>query len=116
MRISDWSSDVCSSDLFRGFAQQAGGLLQFGLVRLVVGHGDQLALRVATQQGVQPGPVLERGLLELLLRHVGRVELRAGRARADAVDEGLVVVPPIGRASWRVRGWWCVWMLVGDGS
>src|SRR3546814_18320266 len=72
MCISYWSSDVCSSDL--------------------------LALRVATQQGVQPGPVLELGLLELLLRHVGRVELRAGRARADAADDGLVVVQPDPRA------------------
>src|SRR3546814_1866752 len=38
MRISDWSSDVCSSDLLRGVAV-FGGLL---------GHGMHLALKVAS--------------------------------------------------------------------
>src|SRR3546814_17109376 len=53
MRISDWSSDVCSSDLQQGFeaGQQAGSTVLFRSVRrsLVVGHdGASILVGVLT--------------------------------------------------------------------
>src|SRR3546814_15176022 len=39
MRISDWSSDVCSSDLFRQVIQRLAKLLRFGGV--LQGHATQ---------------------------------------------------------------------------
>src|SRR3546814_2969315 len=54
MRISDWSSDVCSSDLVggrRAFRRQHGGHREDAGDRL-----DRLLRRLA--QGFQPGPAL----------------------------------------------------------
>src|SRR3546814_15247467 len=43
MRISDWSSDVCSSDLHGALAQAAGQLEGIGLHRLGrIGEADQM--------------------------------------------------------------------------
>src|SRR3546814_7728223 len=39
MRISDWSSDVCSSDLTRLQQQLAADQIKFGFLRLVEGVG-----------------------------------------------------------------------------
>src|SRR3546814_8707307 len=44
MRISDWSSDVCSSDLNALFEAFEVGQQQFGLDRLGVGDGIDLVL------------------------------------------------------------------------
>src|SRR3546814_4950178 len=47
MRISDWSSDVCSSDLFPEIGREFGVFAQIidDLAdRPMLGHGDQLAL------------------------------------------------------------------------
>src|SRR3546814_19525461 len=41
MRISDWSSDVCSSDLVYGFAKQSGGHFK---IYSEVGHGTTARL------------------------------------------------------------------------
>src|SRR3546814_10339631 len=51
MRISDWSSDVCSSDLQQDMARVAGG-------REVAGHGDEggdAARQAADQQDQRDG-------------------------------------------------------------
>src|SRR3546814_1409400 len=40
MRISDWSSDVCSSDLTRHFGQQCLGVGVVGSVEDILGDGD----------------------------------------------------------------------------
>src|SRR3546814_8594837 len=51
MRISDWSSDVCSSDLLRGRRQLRGGIgADPGAEREA--HQDQWALRQALAQPV----------------------------------------------------------------
>src|SRR3546814_4784134 len=38
MRISDWSSDVCSSDLFGKSAMRAAGILTVGVAALAAGQ------------------------------------------------------------------------------
>src|SRR3546814_6461164 len=51
MRISDWSSDVCSSDLLKGVALAT--LLGVGSELSISGESDLVeAIRVSTQQNV----------------------------------------------------------------
>src|SRR3546814_9331607 len=76
MRISDWSSDVCSSDLFE----------PAGLRRLVQFAGDIGRCR---------GVVDEDGILG----HAGKGAIVAVNHRAQ-----IIVVAEIGRASCRERG------------
>src|SRR3546814_17083067 len=75
MRISDWSSDVCSSDLFhRGDARQravgeVGLHLRLAQARLVAGDAGGAAERIA---GVAGGLLeLVAGLAEIALEVVG---------------------------------------------
>src|SRR3546814_1805182 len=53
MRISDWSSDVCSSDLGERGARLGGGGLHRDLHLLRIERGGQVV-------AVDPGPVLRR--------------------------------------------------------
>src|SRR3546814_2215108 len=85
-RISDWSSDVCSSDLLLGFlgAQQfVLGLLALRHVAERPGHAVDMAARVAQAEAARVDPA------------VGAV------VAAHAVH----VVIEIGRASCRERVW-----------
>src|SRR3546814_944460 len=83
MRISDWSSDVCSSDLAEIF-------LALGFDRLVV---ENLVVAPADRLSV-PGPVLRSGLERPPIEEV---------AVADR-DRGFVLLDAqIGRASCRER-------------
>src|SRR3546814_4666453 len=104
MRISDWSSDVCSSDL--GAAPQ--------LVRRQVPGAGRLRLRQLDAARIdaplaQPGDHRLEEALDgrldlvgkvLLRRREGRIELRQ-RAEAEGIDHTL---GQIGRASRRERG------------
>src|SRR3546814_14958548 len=90
MRIRDWSSDVCSSDLLAGLDARAAGQAQ-----LVVAHGRVEAL---AQQDVQDfvAHLLAEALLDDLRRHLAGAEtLDPGRARdlaqapADLVLQAL---------------------------
>src|SRR3546814_3604242 len=77
MRISDWSSDVCSSDLADGFAAQRGNVA-LACLECLRSLGIEARVRVA-----------DLGL------HRGRVALH----RSEAIEHR----PPIGRASCRER-------------
>src|SRR3546814_4688997 len=59
MRISDWSSDVCSSDLF---TDPEGRLTEGSFTNLFVERGG-LLLTPALQRGLLPG-ILRRTLIE----------------------------------------------------
>src|SRR3546814_16951409 len=59
MRISDWSSDVCSSDLRLGL----GGLLRLGLL-LLFADGDDLQDRVLLAMAVAAAIIVPAALLE----------------------------------------------------
>src|SRR3546814_15532891 len=89
MRISDWSSDVCSSDLLLGPADP-------GDFRLGVDHvGDGVVVDVAGQAGDQLGH--RDAFLEALVR-----QHRAAHAVADrphAVDAGVAVLVDLDHAA-----------------
>src|SRR3546814_16077384 len=106
MRISDWSSDVCSSDLLRqcrearppGTARQAGdrrrrpprrglgGLLRGAPLWRAFGHADVQGAEGLSRRGGHPP---RDG------------EIRPGRARAPRAHAGP---PPAGRAAVNPRG------------
>src|SRR3546814_17418666 len=101
MRISDWSSDVCSSDL-----------VQEALAAVVV--DQQLADRLLHAVGVLRGELLAvvhhlRQLAAIGGAGTGEHELRAVAVAARDFQDGAggVQVDPnaeeIGRASWRER-------------
>src|SRR3546814_16299811 len=87
MRISDWSSDVCSSDLHAdaGLAVERGGHRGAGVAR--GGDKDGQRSRVASRQASQAGgeeacaDILERGRSEE--RRVGKECVRTCRSRGS---------------------------------
>src|SRR3546814_12619112 len=92
MRISDWSSDVCSSDL----RQEQGEL---GCQLLVVGGRRPLeGVDVGGPHRVLEAPRLagEGRVLDGLVQH-------SSRAAVDAVEDLLELLGEIGRASCRER-------------
>src|SRR3546814_11423040 len=58
MRISDWSSDVCSSDLFQGGAAVYAGLLRQWL--RLAGEGDAIMCHPASQALAEDGLGVQR--------------------------------------------------------
>src|SRR3546814_15102432 len=110
MRISDWSSDVCSSDLVLQAGHEAGlvAALQEGTVHLVrvaeAGHLAEL-LGLARRQGsrLADHPALVVAVLRLARppgEHAG-----GGHLPGEAVEvlEVLRLAVQIGRASCRER-------------
>src|SRR3546814_4633127 len=73
MRISDWSSDVCSSDLFRAEIHQPVGRLDD--VKVVLDHHDRIAVVAQTVQYVEQ--LLDRSEE----RRVGKECVRTCRSR-----------------------------------
>src|SRR3546814_16026646 len=109
MRISDWSSDVCSSDLLSITKQSLGRVLhdlqERGLVESRVGASDrrQRLLRLSPA-----GEALERELYEQLRTGVADAYRRAGQSAGAGfwtVLEGLIPEDEreIGSASCRER-------------
>src|SRR3546814_15570535 len=67
MRISDWSSDVCSSDLV--LVQHSLGIVpQFGKLKLVVGQHHNVELLVGCRHALE---VCNHGMCAVDCRHVG---------------------------------------------
>src|SRR3546814_20730724 len=84
MRISDWSSDVCSSDLRSGWA---GGILKQRLVPLPcrIMHGNRLRRRA---QATKPVMVVQRvhGFQVQKVRpHLGALQRKAHHRVAHAI-------------------------------
>src|SRR3546814_15333018 len=82
MRISDWSSDVCSSDLIDFFEDIAGpvqgGVNYTASVTLVLGAGDAVGLLRVRQVGVVPvlamPEVVRAEVIEVrAIKHLGLV-------------------------------------------
>src|SRR3546814_6687979 len=112
MRISDWSSDVCSSDLDADFLQQSYELNKAGKETLVQGfkklgldyvpsYGNFVLVRVGDaarinlellKQGVIVRPVIGDGLPEWL-----RISIGLPEENARFLDE-LTAILEIGRA------------------
>src|SRR3546814_3472373 len=90
MRISDWSSDVCSSDLEAGAETQAGGILDEGAL---VDRAEQAAaLQVGCHHRHDVGAEL------LLFLHLA---VEFGQRDRQRLHEALVDIDEIGRASCR---------------
>src|SRR3546814_4066080 len=91
MRISDWSSDVCSSDLIRGIVGKTLGMEDAKAIGRTFGTMIRRAggSKVATgYDGRVSSPMLEAGVIEGL-----------NEAGVDAVSVGLGPTPmQIGRA------------------
>src|SRR3546814_20170065 len=95
MRISDWSSDVCSSDLHGRIGAQYAGAQADGVNKGQFRKSVKLRLREAAFGSDQ-----ERGGASP--EGVGEVGDRPCRPRFRADQTGP---PEIGRASCRERGW-----------
>src|SRR3546814_15302836 len=95
MRISDWSSDVCSSDLIEGLAGGSAVGGEADLLDLRLGFA-QLGIAVALQRGaavvVADGAVQRAlALLQLADDRLQLVERLFERHRADIGGHGLVL-------------------------
>src|SRR3546814_9823694 len=111
MRISDWSSDVCSSDLNYGATEFAGGVAGWTLPDFLK-SGEQrrgsvgkmnpgVEGRIVDAESGEPLPYGEKGLLELRAHHLGdgRNWVRTtDLARMDE-DQFLWILGQIGRAN-----------------
>src|SRR3546814_6392742 len=93
MRISDWSSDVCSSDLLLG-AERA---VEADAERLRVAHRVPESLRRLPRQRA-PG-----GIGDGARNHHRQAEAAGFEMLADRVDRRLAVQRTIGRSSCRER-------------
>src|SRR3546814_16792005 len=115
MRISDWSSDVCSSDLERAsawltegrhFIQRADVVRNRVAFRLQIIGNRPAEVRVDDVMGRQGRrwPVAARQLVRAL-----RPCFHLFQALGDGVVDRLIIAHPemeegIGRAAWRERG------------
>src|SRR3546814_20074635 len=112
MRISDWSSDVCSSDLRRCARADGGaGREDAGVSDLAV-RLDWSDLDDAQRAAALARPTrtvsreLRAGVAAILdqVRARGDAALRELTLRLDGADLGDLFVDKNGRASWRERG------------
>src|SRR3546814_17335313 len=107
MRISDWSSDVCSSDLDRNrcgvhgvgsLSEGASRRGESGVIRLLIGTAAlTLPVMAMAQEGAQVDPNDEVVIAEYRY-DPHDIVVRGGLLRHDQGDEG------IGRAWCRERG------------
>src|SRR3546814_18859215 len=65
MRISDWSSDVCSSDLVALFSRVAQGLRERRIAFLFIREADNDRTRTALMKQKFGGPVIANGGYDL---------------------------------------------------
>src|SRR3546814_18152185 len=115
MRISDWSSDVCSSDLKTRLFRALTGLWPWGTGRITVPGGERM---VYVPRGT---PYLPRGSLREILAYPGAADAyddAAFKRALDPVGLGRLVAlldvterwvrelrqDEIGRATWWERG------------
>src|SRR3546814_5788955 len=82
MRISDWSSDVCSSDLDRHQDGQRDHFLDRVVEQADDLGGDKGCTQIDHQPGKTPARRVDHGLVEIVLADAGELEdvLQIGRA------------------------------------
>src|SRR3546814_17452272 len=85
MRISDWSSDVCSSDLSAAALADAEKALEWAIEGLVAQFIDHYGQEIRLSRIDFPREIQRR----LLLRLISRLEPRL-KPRGDALDRALV--------------------------
>src|SRR3546814_20542156 len=104
MRISDWSSDVCSSDLIAGNAEARPARFQtaFGIVALERVLAVRFHRPVLSRQAEVRGALEDEQMLGLFCDH--RNHLDTGRDGADHADPLAAEVDPFGRPHARETG------------
>src|SRR3546814_20906417 len=131
MRISDWSSDVCSSDLrvslsldalqsrMAGEQRTGGGMKTHGPIEAVgAAVSPPPAVLTPAHDTMRRLQIGLAGLLTVLLL-VGLAGVIGNRARESAAKEGAATAPVqlpgegIGRAARRGRGGQYEWILGG---
>src|SRR3546814_15129463 len=90
MRISDWSSDVCSSDLVEGQQVVGGAHLEGGVPvrRQLPCHAREAGDALTRRQAVQLGAEGRGGVGELRLVPERSEERRVGKSVSVRVDLG----------------------------
>src|SRR3546814_6976376 len=92
MRISDWSSDVCSSDLeARPQTPRRGGRRSFRYISWRRGAGDEVALYPLWPLTIWHLAMLARGITDGIAKNCAGADLAGGKAAPDLPD-------PVGRA------------------
>src|SRR3546814_11785472 len=117
MRISDWSSDVCSSDLLMASLRRTVALEEVHGVAVVVAEDLHLDMARRRQAALQQDMlVAERGLglaarrlqrfeeIVLARHHSHALAAAAGGSLAHHRVADLLPLPPIGRAPLRDGG------------
>src|SRR3546814_14111580 len=105
MRISDWSSDVCSSDLIKGLAPECLFLLHASVLLCL---DRRFTSRRAVGAGKRKGRPVDRARAALhdgsgiSAQHLERPH-RAAMAQADT--RGILFRAEVRRAEWRGRVW-----------
>src|SRR3546814_11114554 len=94
MRISDWSSDVCSSDLAAAAAKRIGFPVVLKIVSKDILHKTEAG---GVLVGLGSAGEVEKGYRTILKN--------AKAYDKDADIEGVQVQQKIGRAAWRERVW-----------
>src|SRR3546814_7743679 len=100
MRISDWSSDVCSSDLTMGIVQH-----RIGVVDAQLAGGDRLNIRVEAAVLIVEGRRLGLGAPCLALLHVLQIDdavLYAAVRTEDRSEEHTSELQSLMRISYAV--------------
>src|SRR3546814_18241707 len=100
MRISDWSSDVCSSDLCFGEAHQGDALLT--AERIFLYQRLHTATRLLRAQLLDQGSSRRSSGA---LRFGGQAGFAKQQRHATPPWHARCGADHIGRASWRERGW-----------
>src|SRR3546814_20211545 len=102
MRISDWSSDVCSSDLVGGSIPLGGrqanrGNVERAQAERLAAEAELAVARVERKREIDR-LVAQRAAL---VTEIGRID----REVLPSAERAVVLVRAIGRASWRDRVW-----------
>src|SRR3546814_11432899 len=112
MRISDWSSDVCSSDLQRLLRSVESGQIPIS-VAVEIAEADDQGIQQALQRAYETN--LLRGRKLLIAKKIVEQRRRQGkglRIHADSHGRGLSADAQLGRASCKEQGCPSVKILV----
>src|SRR3546814_11003278 len=115
MRISDWSSDVCSSDLITSvsvrmpvFGLDLSSGARAGLTAFLAGVARSVAHANVTINNILPGYFdtdRYRAGIDATAQAQGKSHDAMHAERVDSVPAGRAGDPEVGRATCRERGW-----------
>src|SRR3546814_11124628 len=84
MRISDWSSDVCSSDLFREIAQRPGDFALVGVTGALTVENGRITRAGIAWFGMGPTPMKARQAEAALIgQEIATLDARANAERSE---------------------------------